>query len=48
MVKYIAWVEADAGITVEADNPEEAKETLEETVNTGHLGPPTVKEPQKF
>lgn len=41
--KYIAWVEADAGISLEARSEEEAREILENTLNTGALGPPKVR-----
>jgi len=47
MTKYIAMVEADAGITVEADSEEEAEEILEE-VNTGVLGPAKVGPVEEF
>lgn len=45
--KYIGWVEADAGISVEAEDEEEAKEMLE-NVNTGHLGPAKVRSVEEF
>lgn len=48
MTKYIGFIEADAGITVEAEDEEEAEERLEEQVNTGHLGPPKVRSVEEF
>lgn len=48
MTKYIAWVEADAGLTVNADSPEKAEEQLEDVVNTGHLGPPKIRSVEEF
>jgi len=47
VTKYIGFVEADAGITVEADSEEEAEELLE-NVSTGHLGPAKVKSVEEF
>lgn len=47
MIKYIGFVEADAGITVMAESEEEAEEKLEE-INTGHLGPPKVRTVEEF
>jgi hypothetical protein len=44
---YVAMVEADAGITVEANNEAEAKEKLE-NVSTGVLGPATVGPVEEF
>lgn len=41
--RYIAFVEADAGITIDAESKEQAKAALEEQVRTGHLGPPKVR-----
>lgn len=46
--KYIGFVEADAGITVEAESEEEAEEKLAEVVNTGHLGPAKVRSVEEF
>jgi hypothetical protein len=43
MKEYIAFVEADAGIVVEAESTETAREKLENHTNTGHLGPPKVR-----
>lgn len=45
--KYIGFVEADAGLTVVAESPEEAEEMLE-NVNTGSLGPPKVRTVEEF
>ena len=45
--KYVGFVEADAGLTVEAKSEEEAKEKLE-NANTGHLGPAKVRSVEKF
>lgn len=47
MTKYIAMVEADAGITVEAESKEEAEEMLE-NVDTGSLGPANVGPIEEF
>lgn len=41
--RYIAFVEADAGIGLEARSEERAREILENTLNTGDLGPPKVR-----
>lgn len=43
MTDYAALVEADAIITLEADSKEEAREILEESVQTGHLGPVEIR-----
>jgi hypothetical protein len=48
LTKYIAFVEADAGLTVEAESPEEAEEKFKEIVDTGHLGPPKVRSVEEF
>jgi len=48
MTKYIGFVEADAGITVEAEDEEAAEELLEEQVDTGHLGPAKVRNVEEF
>jgi hypothetical protein len=47
LTKYIGFVEADAGISVMAESPEEAEEKLED-VNTGHLGPAKVRSVEEF
>lgn len=45
--QYLAFVEADAGIALEAESAERAKEILENTLNTGALGPPKVRSIQR-
>jgi hypothetical protein len=45
--KYIAFVEADAGITVFADDEDAAREKLEQ-MDTGVLGPPRVGPVEEF
>lgn len=47
MTKYIAMVKADAGVTVEAESEEEAKELLKD-VDTGSLGPAKVGPVEEF
>lgn len=48
LTKYIGFVEADAGLTVKAEDEEAAREKLEEAANTGHLGPPKVRSVEEF
>jgi len=45
--KYIGFVEADAGLTVEAEDEEAARKKLE-NANTGHLGPAKVRSVELF
>lgn len=45
--KYIAFVEADAGLTVVAEDEDAAREKLKE-MNTGVLGPPKVGPVEEF
>jgi hypothetical protein len=46
--KYIAFVEADAGLSVEATSKEHAESKLEDIVDTGHLGPPKIRSVEEF
>lgn len=39
----MAFVEADAGIGLEARSEDRAREILENTLDTGALGPPKVR-----